>query len=449
MKKKALIIPSGSRSHVLPTFFLADILSQDYEVTYAVTDKILEESVHKNGFSTHQISKYKVGYGFEEMFIQERGQKVSSYTLIKSYLSNELYWNRKKEIDDLLKKVEPDIVIIDVFNNTDFLFLYSNSIKRKVFSYNPMPSTYKVEGYPTVSDNIWIKNVNTTSIDKGIRFLDFIKSPQKTLLKWVSERQIHSLLKLSNITNEHGVVKDKLTKIAFSNVPELLLLPVEFEFSPSVKRDNQYYLGLCQPENRKDIEIDYTFEDNWQHILNKKQEGKRIIYCSFGTYFDKADPQFLDFINILLAALINTPNTFLICSVNKYVSQVILSKNKTLDNVVFFSRVPQLKVLGIADLYITHGGLGGIKESIFHKVPMLVYPLCLQNDQTGNGLKVEHHGIGLRGNFKYERASEMCEKIIKLLEDKKYQNKISDFNNNISERYTPEYCKDLLNQILI
>lgn len=448
MKKKALIIPSGSRSHVLPTFFLANILSQDYEITYAVTDRILEESVRKNGFNTYHISKYKVGYGFEEIFIQEYKQKVTFFSLLKSYLSNELYWNRKKEIDRLLEKVEPDIIIIDVFNCTDFLFLHSNYTNRKVFFYNPMPSICKVDGYPTVSDNIWIKNVNIVNVSEGVRFLDFVRYPQKTLLKWVSERQIHSLLKLSKIPDKYGVMENKLTAIAFNNVPEVLLLPIEFEFSPSVKRDNQYYLGLCQLENRKDIEVDDVFESKWQCILGKKQEGKRIIYCSFGTYFDKADPMFLDFINILLTAIKDIHDIFLICSVNKYVSQVIISKNKVLNDVIFFSRVPQLKVLEIADLYITHGGLGGIKESIFYKVPMLVYPLCLQNDQTGNGLKVEHHGIGLRGNFKHERASEMSEKIVKLLEDKNYQSKITGFSNNTNELYTLEYCKNLLNKVL-
>jgi UDP:flavonoid glycosyltransferase YjiC (YdhE family) len=63
MKKKALIIPASIRSHVLPSFFLADVFSEDYEVTYAITDKILEESVLKNGFKSQQISKFKAGCG--------------------------------------------------------------------------------------------------------------------------------------------------------------------------------------------------------------------------------------------------------------------------------------------------------------------------------------------------------------------------------------------------
>jgi hypothetical protein len=447
MKKKALIIPSEFRSHVLPSFFLANILLDEYEVNYALTDKILEESVQKNGFKTHIISVYKVGYGLERAYIRDKGSKVSIFSLYKCYLFNELYWNRKKEIDNLLEKVKPDIIIVDIFNSTDFIFLYSNSAKHKVFFYNPMPSTYRIEGYPTVSDSVLIKKDNTGFIEKRIRLLEFIKSPQETLLKWIIEKQIYKLFKLSKIPIKYGVVKNKLT-IVFNDIPELLMLPLEFEFSPNVKMQNQYYFGLCLHKSRIDIEIDTTFDDNWERILDEKQKGKKIIYCSFGTYFDKADPLFLTFLDTLLIAVSKIPNVFLICSVNRYVSHAVLSKKMILSDVIFFSRVPQLKILQIADLYITHGGLGGIKESISHEVPMLVYPLSLQNDQSGNGLKVEYHKIGLRGIFRYESVSEMYAKIVDLFDNKKYKKNISDFNKNVNAIYTQEYCKDLLNNLL-
>lgn len=446
MKKKALIIPAQIRSHVLPSFFLADILSKEYEVTYAVTDTILAGSVHENGFTSHIISKYKAGYDIEERFIRESGEKVSFCRLLKSYLGNILYWNRKKEIDDLLQKVNPEIVIVDIYNSTDFIFLHSYCKKLKVLFFNPMPSTYKIEGYPIVSENNWLRS-NEKSTKKYSKSFDFFKSPNGTFLQWVSAKQFQYLLKLSKIPNEHGIVENNFFK-AFNNVPELLLLPLEFEFSPSVRKNHQYYLGLCQRESRIDTELDSTFEDCWQQILNKKKEGKRIIYCSFGTFFEIASPQLLDFINKLSETLQNIPNTFLICSVNKYVIQAILSTNKNFNSVMFFSRVPQLRVLEIANLFITHGGLGGIKESIFYKVPMLVYPLDLHYDQNGNALKVEHHGIGLRGNFTYEPIPYMTAKIKRLLGDRKYQNNINDFNKNIGQVYTPEYHKDVLNQIL-
>ncbi|GAB3640258.1 glycosyltransferase [Spirosoma arcticum] len=446
MKKKALIIPAQIRSHVLPSFFLANILLKDYEVVYAVTDTILAESVHKNGFRVHLISRYKVGCSHEARFLEGSGRKASFFALIKSYLQNTIYWNRKKEIEGLLKKVDPDVVIIDIYNSTDYIFLHSHYKKLKILFFNPMPSTCRTEGYPNISENNWLTS-NEVNVKKDIEVFNFFKSSKESFLQWLSEKQFQYLLKVSKIPSNHGIVKNKFVKL-FNNVPELLLLPLEFEFSPTVRKEYQYYLGLCQRENRIDTELDITFENNWQQILDEKQQGKRVIYCSFGTFFEVASPHLVDFLNKLLESLQAIPNTFLICSVNKYVIKTILFNNRAFDNVMFFSRVPQLKVLEIADLFITHGGLGGIKESIHYKVPMLVYPLDPYYDQSGNALKVEHHGIGLRGNFIYEQVPYMSAKIRKLLIDKSYKNKISDFKKRVEKIYTPEYHKEVLNHIL-
>nr|WP_185155646.1 glycosyltransferase [Rudanella paleaurantiibacter] len=447
MKKKALFIPASIRSHVLPSFFLADLFSKDYDVTYAVTNKILEESVIKNGFKAQQISKYKVGANLERTFIEAQGKKGSFLQLVQCYFTNALYWHRKREIDRLVECIKPVVVVIDIYNSTDFIFFHSYYKKINVLFFNPMPSTYKVDGFPIVSENVWLRDNFSIVTNKRTKLSDFIKAPQEPLLDWLSQRQLRELIKSSKVPVEFEFVKNKFVK-TFRNVPELLLLPLEFEFSPIVKKDYQHYLGLCQRVGRIDTELDNTFDDKWKIILEKKQEGQRIIYCSFGTFFKAADPRMLDFINKVLDAIATIPNTFLVCSVNKYVSRTLLTKRKNIDNALFFSRVPQLKVLEIADIFITHGGLGGMKESIFHKVPMLVYPLDPHYDQNGNSLKVEHHGIGLRGNFIYEQTKYMQAKIKKLLSDRMYKKNIIEFNAKVNNTYTPSYHKELLDRLL-
>ena len=446
MKKRALFIPASIRSHVLPSFFLADILSEDFDITYAVTTKILEESVLENGFQSIIISGNKAGVGLEARFIQEQGERVTFFRLMKSYLNHEIYWKRKKELDELVEKLKPDVIIMDVFSSTDFLVLYHHQHIKLLF-FNPMPSTYRVEDYPIVSEGIWLKNMDRTEKKEKSNWLDFIKSPKNAVMNWVVKNQMKNLIKLSKVSKNHNLVENKFTK-SFNNVPELLLLPLEFEFSPKVKKEYQHYLGLCQREARKDTELDEKFETQWQNILNKKQQGYRIIYCSFGTFFEGADPRLLDFVNVIIEALNEVPNVFLVCSVNKYVVEVIHSQRKSLENALFFSRVPQLKVLKISDLFITHGGMGGIKESIFYEVPMLVYPLDLHYDQSGNALKIEHHGLGLRGTFGFERTGDMRTKIIQLLMNDSYRKNINTLNHQINQHYTQDYFKNLLNQIL-
>jgi UDP:flavonoid glycosyltransferase YjiC (YdhE family) len=56
-------------------------------------------------------------------------------------------------------------------------------------------------------------------------------------------------------------------------------------------------------------------------------------------------------------------------------------------------KAPQLAVLSRADVMLTHGGLGSIKESLYFGVPMLVFPLRF--DQEANARRVHDRGLGV------------------------------------------------------
>ncbi len=47
-----------------------------------------------------------------------------------------------------------------------------------------------------------------------------------------------------------------------------------------------------------------------------------------------------------------------------------------------------------AKVFITHGGLLGFQEAIFHAVPLLMLPFG--NDQKANAAKARREGIGLK-----------------------------------------------------
>jgi hypothetical protein len=284
MKKRALFIPASIRSHVLPSFFIADLLSNDHSITYAVTNKILEELVIENGFQAVNISGYKVGIGQEANYIQSKGEKVSFFRVVKSYLSQEIYWHRKKELDNLIEQLKPSVIVMDIFNSTDFWVLYPHHQTIKLWFFNPMPSTYRVENYPIVSEGFWFKDKPVNSPKKEKKsFSQVLKNPLGAVLNYLANKQKQDLFKLSNVPAKHQILENQFTTL-FDNIPELILIPLEFELSPEVKKPHQHYLGLCQREARKDTELDGKFETQWQEILTKKQAGYRIIYCSFGTF---------------------------------------------------------------------------------------------------------------------------------------------------------------------
>ncbi|PWK16679.1 UDP-glucoronosyl/UDP-glucosyl transferase [Arcicella aurantiaca] len=311
-----------------------------------------------------------------------------------------------------------------------------------------MPSTYKVGSYPLVSETVWSEKRNILKNTDKSKLKQFLKSPKVYIFEYLKQKNIDNLFKISRITDKNKKIDNDFI-FAFDNIPELVLVPLEFEYSKEIRKGFQHYLGLSQRiENRQDTELDPHFADNWNSILKQKESGKKIIYCSFGTYFEGADPRLLDFVNVILESVSNIPNTILICSVNKFIVEVINSQHITLKNAYFFSRVPQLKVLEVSDLFITHGGMGGIKESIYYKVPMLVFPLDLHYDQSGNALKVEIHGLGLRGTFGFERSKDMQTKITRLLEEESFKEKLTALKHQTDNYYTENYFKNLFNQLL-
>jgi len=340
--------------------------------------------------------------------------------------SNELYQHRKQILDELMGSIQPDVVIIDIFNSTDFLALYEYRSTVRLLFCNPMLSTYRVGNIPIVSEGAWPTANPPITKPATFNIKRFVSNPRAELYQAAMRYQWRKLQQIVGLSAENEVIETPFTRL-FTSVPELILAPLEFELSPDVRQSNQHYLGLSVREQRIDTELDPNFAKQWPTILARKQAGERLIYCSFGTFYQGPDRTLLTFIENLLDVVSQLENVQQICSVNRLVIETVRAWHRQPDNVHFFSRVSQLQILQQADVFITHGGLGSVKESMYYGVPMLVYPLDPHYDQPGNALKVEHHGLGLRGDFHNERVTNLEVKLRKLLNDRSFKVHIQQF----------------------
>jgi UDP:flavonoid glycosyltransferase YjiC (YdhE family) len=445
-RKRVLFIPASIRSHVLPALYLADMLSNGFDVYFAVTSQLLANIVSQNGYTPVMNSPYRIGVGMEQGYLTSKQKKAGFIQVLGAMYRNELYKHRKQELEALMARLQPEVVIIDIFNSTDLLPLYKYRFQTKIVFYNPMLSTYRVGKFPIVSEAAWPKEVPVDTKQNVFNLKTFIRNPQGSLYGIAARFQMKKLLQLTGLQKNHKLIETPFVR-AFQNIPEIVLAPLQFELSADVKKDYQYYLGLCIREKRKDTELDNEFEQQWPFVLAGKEKGYRIIYCSFGTFYEGSDKVLLDFVSNLLEVIPQIPHVQLVCSVNGLVIETLKVRYTARQNVYFFKRVPQLEVLKAADVHITHGGLGSMKESIFYKVPMLVYPLDLRYDQNGNGLKVEHHGLGLRGVFGRERAADMRDKITKLLNDDTFRTNISQFQKVCTAPYGAQKIQDILTEL--
>ncbi len=121
-----------------------------------------------------------------------------------------------------------------------------------------------------------------------------------------------------------------------------------------------------------------------------KAADEKLIYCSFGT-MNHRYMNINEFVLRLIEVVRDEPKIKLVVSTGEAIN---LDCADLPQNVKTYKFAPQISILKQADMVITHGGYGTVKECINMGVPMLVLP-CIY-DQRGNAARVHNSQIGIR-----------------------------------------------------
>lgn len=159
------------------------------------------------------------------------------------------------------------------------------------------------------------------------------------------------------------------------NPPELNLVytlrayqPYESEFS----EEHYKFLGPSIYERRGEA---FDFEKG----------TKPVVYISLGTVVKGT----LSFFQNCIEAF-RGENVDVIISLGK---KFEANKLKNIpSNIHIFSFVPQLEVLKIANVFVTHGGMNSVSEALVYGTPMVVIPFT--SDQPVNARCIERLGVG-------------------------------------------------------
>ena len=122
--------------------------------------------------------------------------------------------------------------------------------------------------------------------------------------------------------------------------------------------------------------------------FNKR--GKKLVYVSLGTVFNKQPKLFSSIISVLH----NQDIEIIVAAGSSYET---LKKENFNPNVHLSKYVPQLEVLGLADLFITHGGKNSINEALAKGVPMLLFPAGGEQEYNASLVEYLKAGINLAG----------------------------------------------------
>ena len=145
-------------------------------------------------------------------------------------------------------------------------------------------------------------------------------------------------------------------------------------------------------------------------VENKVEKTtNKLIYISMGTVINDS----VDFYKKCIEALADSEYQVII-SVGNLIS--IEELGVIPDNITISRFVDQIAVLNQADVFLTHCGMNSVNESLYYKVPLIMFPQT--SEQDGVAARVEQLGAGVR--LKRVNVKSIKETIENVLNTKSY-----------------------------
>ena len=199
--------------------------------------------------------------------------------------------------------------------------------------------------------------------------------------------------------------------------------------------------------NRGDLQIVYTsrhFQPNSESFGDEnifigpsfpKREGnhhfpiedladEQVIYISMGTVLKDQEA----FINTCIDAFIDFNGKVIIAAGERADFAKIKSAP---DHIRISPYVPQLEVLQLADVFITHGGMNSVNEAVHHHVPLVVMPH--DKDQPMVAQRLKELGAGYRLSKQSVTAEKLREAVQIVLSDDSYREGIKKIDHSFQK----------------
>lgn len=212
----------------------------------------------------------------------------------------------------------------------------------------------------------------------------------------------------------------------FQNIPELgiIFVPRTFHYEGDSFDERFVFAGPCLRDRSQ-------FQGSWEP---KDGAGKTLL-VSLGTaatgwpeFFPMAVEAFADNgWNVVLAT-------------GDHIAPGELGELPA--NIEARRHVPQLDVLKGADLFVTHGGMNSVMESLYYDVPMVVIPQM--NEQTANGLRVAELGLGEHLERDAVSAQALKDAVARIEGDAQIAERVQALSQEIREVDGPTVAADAI-----
>lgn len=432
--KTAIFLFPALTGHLNPTLKLAQFYKiEGYDVYYCGTHDMVRFA-QKYDFQFHAMNSVPFAVGLEDILHQEKKGKWLE-SLVDRH-SDKLYDLRKKEIENLIKTVNPDLIFLDEFNYSDFILLYPFLEKKRLVILQTKFPMYYNQSVPPLN-SFAFPNVDAKKRWKAYfrkyKWLSFLNN-----LKFLGKSDLNILkqkFKEQNISDTFQINIQKVFKPTFENVEEWFLIPKELDFPEQQLLPWQRYVGPMVMTNRKE-----NLEPTYLNFIKRKEacEDSKLLYCSLGTVLKShivhRKINIETFFNSIIDIAYDNPTFYFAVALDKDMRLGLKTKS---ENITFLDYAPQMDILSKADIFLTHAGPGSVFESVMQATPMLLFPLNDKWDQNGTAARVVYHGLGKKVDL-VDTKQTIEQAIFELLDNPIYKQKAQAFSKVLNEKYNRE-----------
>lgn len=372
--------------HLFPSFGLAELLANNGHKVVFLSIADNEKLIRDQGYDFFPLFENIYPKGHKGIIVESRLSQVSTDDTNPPVhnLYDHLDEMLKKPFAQLLARVNADLFVVSGYLDIEALLLY-----------------YKFGLHPVIfSPGLWEPTTDLVQ-SCGVSILrDSDLAVQLVELMGVLGLQIRTL-------------DEFISPLRFFH--ELIACNRELDIREQpIRRETVHYIG---PSIRKT----HPSAAGRFHIRN--HAGSKIIYASLGSQASLYGNISRRFFNIMIGMMRRAEMSacHLVLVIGKETDREALDAPP--DNVTVVPWIPQLEVLGMTDLAITHGGLGTIKECIYYGVPMIVLPIA--RDQHLNARRVEHCLLGISAQLETLSEEELCARALNVLHNQDIRQEIA------------------------
>jgi len=414
-----LFFTDFEEGHFLPTLKTAQNLKEaGYKIAFVGIKDVMKK-VSEYGFDTYPIFEDLYPQGFVKRVKNQRAQQI---------VTKEQHYERllHGELDGLINRLQPRLFMVSFFIPIDNLILhYRYNIPQLVFQ-TYLPGPKEVPDMPGSQ----LANFAAQFCLRQIMTLTGVFP--NTMLSFLLKKGIR-------ITQLDDVVAP------IREMPQLMPCPQAFDLNTNDQDERSIYLGPCI---RK---LDGSPQDTSAFL--PADANKKIIFMAMGTqisaYPKQAQQVFQQAIDLMHDPRLSGHHMIIASgSFRERHFQNIPA------NVRLFNWVPQVEILKKAEVAIIHGGLGSVKECIYHAVPMIVIPMG--RDQFNNAERVDYHRLGKSCKLEDVSATDLADTVMEFQQNEVIQQSVAEMqrvfekldDQQLDVRFIRQYLQKIQQPIL-